>query len=209
MFTTMRFSCVLLALGLAAGSAGAANWADAMFEELSKDFGSVPRGPLLTHQFKVTNNRGDGKPVVITNVRVSCGCVSASAVKTVLQPGEESAILARMDTTRFVGVKNVTIYVQFSQPAFEEVRLWVQANGRDDFMVSPDAFSFGVVKRAAAPTQSVTVTFYGDGNSSITDVRTESNYIQPSATLLHRRANEAAYQITTKVRWDAPVGKWY
>ena len=40
-----------------------------------------------------------------------------------------------MDTTRFLGVKSVTIYVQFDQPNYQEVRLWVRANGRDDVMM--------------------------------------------------------------------------
>src|SRR5579884_4233425 len=125
---------MVLLVGLASvGSATAATWADRMFEELSKDFGSVPRGPTLTHVFKVTNYTQH--PVNIASVRVSCGCVSAAAYKTFLNPGEETAIIARMDTTRFTGIKSVTIFVQFDRPSFEEVRLWVQANGRDDFNV--------------------------------------------------------------------------
>src|SRR5437660_799351 len=48
-----RYSLVVLASLWAAGSAPAATWADSLFEELSKDFGSVPRGPTLTHPFRV------------------------------------------------------------------------------------------------------------------------------------------------------------
>src|SRR3954468_23804106 len=104
----LRYSAVLLVGLWAAGPAAAASWADAMFDELSKDFGSVPRGPTLTHHFRVVNNtRG---PVSISNVRVSCGCTTAQALKNYLNPGEETAVLARMDTTRFVGPKSVTIY---------------------------------------------------------------------------------------------------
>jgi hypothetical protein len=207
MSTTKRFACALLILAWAAGAAPAATWADSLFEELSKDFGSVPRGPVLTHQFKVTNNTG--KQLAISNVRVSCGCVSAQAIRNVLQPGEETSIQARMDTTRFSGVKNVTIYVQFSQPSYEEVRLWVQANGRDDFAVQPDSMAFGAVKRGSAPMQSVNVVFYGDGASQITDVRTESNYIQPTIKQIRRTQTDVVYQLSASVRGDAPVGKWY
>src|SRR5262249_40158599 len=113
-----RFSLVFVAGLCAAAPARAASWADQMFQELSKGFGSVPRGPTLQHAFLLKNN--SDSVVQIANVRVSCTCVTAYAVKTVLQPGEETSIAASMDTTRFTGVKTVTIYVLFDQPRGEE-----------------------------------------------------------------------------------------
>ena len=58
----------------------AGSWADSMFEEFTKDFGSVPRGPLWVHEFKVKNTSNND--VHISNVRVSCGCVNATASST-------------------------------------------------------------------------------------------------------------------------------
>lgn len=203
----IRGSSVLLVLLLGPSSGHAASWADAMFTELSKDFGSVPRGPTLSHQFKVKNTTG--QQVVISSVRVSCGCVSASAQKTLLQPGEETYIMSQMDTTRFTGIKTVTIYVNFSAPAYEEVRLWVQADGRNDFMVTPDSLHFGVVKKGSEPTANTTVTFYGRLDAQIVEVRTESSYIKATATELHRRGTEVAYQLSATMRNDVPVGRWY
>jgi hypothetical protein len=202
----LRYSLVVLAGLWAAGPALSATWADALFEEFSKDFGSVPRGPMLSHPFRVVNNtRG---PVNIASVRVSCGCVTAEAVKTHLEPGEATFILARMDTTRFTGLKSVTIYVQFNQPAFEEVRLWVQANGRNDFAVTPDTLAFGQFKRGGSPSVSVLISFYGT-ETQITEVKCESNYIQPKVQEVRRQESEVTYQLTAKLRGDAPIGKWY
>jgi hypothetical protein len=203
-----RYSLVLGAgLLWAASPALAATWADSMFDEVSKDFGSVPRGPTLTHHFRLVNNTKG--PVSISNVRVSCGCVSASALKTYLNPGEETAILAKMDSTRFIGPKTVTIYVQFDRPAYEEVRLWVQANGRNDFNVTPDALSFGSIKRSTSPSSAVTLTFYGSPDTQVTEVKGESNYIQPTVKAVKRTESEAAFELTARLRPDTPVGKWY
>src|SRR5260370_40530470 len=130
-----RYSLVFVAGLCAAGPTAAASGTDQMFQELSKDFGSVPRGPTLQHAFHLKNNSAN--VVHIANVRVSCGCVSAYALKETLQAGEESAVLASMDTTKFTGVKSVTVYVLFDAPRTEEVRLWVRANGRDDVSVYP------------------------------------------------------------------------
>ena len=203
----LRYSLVLVAGFWLAGSAGAATWADGLFDDLSKDFGSVPRGPTLTHHFRVVNNTRT--PIHISSVRVSCGCTSATALQTTLKPGEQTAILARMDTTRFSGPKSVTIYVQFDRPKFEEVRLWVQANGRNDFVLTPDTLAFGQIKRGVSPGAAVTVTFYGNSDAKILSASGESNYIMPTFTEVRRADSEVVYTLTTKLRPDTPVGKWY
>jgi hypothetical protein len=150
-----------------------------------------------------------GGPVSITSVRVSCGCTSATVMRSYLNPGEETAVVARMDTTRFTGVKSVTIYVQFDRPAFEEVRLWVQANARNDFNVAPDSLAFGQVRRGTAAAAAVHVTFYGNGDARVVDVRSESNYIRPSLREVRRQDSEVTYELSGTLRHDAPVGKWY
>jgi hypothetical protein len=203
----LRYSLVVLAALSIAGPARSATWADALFDEFSKDFGSVPRGPTLSHYFRVANNTKG--PVNISSVRVSCGCVSASALETTLKPGQTTHVLARMDTTRFTGLKAVTIYVQFDRPQFEEVRLQVQANGRNDFNVTPDTLSFGQVKRGNSPEASVSIGFYGNGTTRITEVKCESNYIRPKVTEVRRNESEVTYQLTARIRADTPVGKWY
>ena len=203
----LRYGLVVVASLWAAGPALSATWADALFEEFSKDFGSVPRGPTLSHPFRVVNNtRG---PVNISSVRVSCGCVSAVALKGHLEAGEATHIVARMDTTRFTGLKSVTIYVQFNQPAFEEVRLSVQANGRNDFSVTPDTLAFGQLKRGGTPSVSVLLSFFGVSDTQISEVKCESNYIQARVQVVRRQDSEVTYQVTARLRADAPVGKWY
>jgi hypothetical protein len=187
--------------------ATAGSWADALFDELSKDFGSVPHGPALTHAFHITNNTG--RPVHIAGARVSCGCVSVSVYEQTLAPGQSTAVQATMDTRRFYGVKSVTIYVQFDQPQWDEVRLWVQANSRDDINVTPDSFSLGQAKRGSSPSAKVTVTLLGRNPWRVVELNRESNYIQADLKEVHREANEVTYEVTATLRADTPVGKWY
>src|SRR5262249_40155651 len=141
---------------------------------------------------------------------VSCNrCSSAQLLKQDLQPGEETAVIVNMDTRNFSGVKTITVYVTFDRPQFEEVRLWVQANARDDISVSPDSMAFGTIKRGPEPTSSATVTFLGNPGYQITEAQSESNYVQTNIKELSRTGSEVSYQITAKLRGDAPVGKWY
>src|SRR5262249_14285875 len=99
-------------LGLCGTGSASASSADSFFDELSRDFGSVPRGPTLTHPFRLVNKTN--QHVHIFSIRPSCGlCTKAQALKEHLAPGEETAIVVQMDTRKFQGIKNVTIYVQF------------------------------------------------------------------------------------------------
>src|SRR5438093_390889 len=135
----LRHSLVLFAAVWATAPAFAGSSADAMFDALYRDFGSVPRGPMLTHHFRLTNHTS--APVHIAGLRVSCGCVTAVALQSELAPGESTSIHAQMDTHRFVGSKRVTIFVQFDRPRWEEVNLWVQATARDDLTVAPESLA--------------------------------------------------------------------
>jgi hypothetical protein len=175
--------------------------------ELSKDFGTVPRGPMLSHPFHIKNT--SSVPLHISNVRVSCGCVTATALTGTIMPGEETAVLAQMDTTRFDGVKNVKIYVTFDQPQYDEVQLWVQANSRNDVSVTPEAINFGQVKRSTMPSANANVTFLGNGSWQVLGVTCESNYVRVTGKEVRRQAYEVSYQLTAQLRADAPVGKWY
>jgi hypothetical protein len=184
-----------------------ATWAESMFQDLSKDFSSVPRGPMLVYDYRITNNTKE--TLRISGVRVSCGCVSAAAQKNELKPGEETSVHATMDTNRFIGIKTVYIYVTFTQPRYEEVRLWIQANARTDVSVSPDTFALGQIKRGNGATGNISLTYYGGNGFKITDVTAETNYIQPTFKEIKRGEADVSYQLTATLRADAPVGHWY
>jgi Protein of unknown function (DUF1573) len=202
-----RYSLVL-ALGLAcAGTASASTWADSLFDDLSRDFGTVPKGPTLTYPFRLVNKTKG--PVHISNVRVSCGCTTARALQNDLAPGQETVILVQMDTRRFSNSKAVTIFVTFDQPHFDEVRLWVQANSRDDISILPESFAFGRIKRGSTPTVQATMTFLGSPNWQIQGASCDSNYVQTSYEMVKRDSGEVVYKVTAKLRGDAPAGKWF
>jgi hypothetical protein len=180
---------------------------ESLFDELSKDFGAVPRGPVLTHYFHLTNTTG--RTVKLGQVRVSCGCVSATVMQTELQAGQSTVLLAQMDTRRFSGFRSVTIYVPIEQPFQTEVRLTVSANARDDVAVTPESFSLGQVPRGKGGQSTVKVAVHGDPNFQITGATSESNYVQPAVKEVQRTATEVSYSVTATLRAEVPSGKWY
>jgi len=124
------------------------------------------------------------------------------------QPGQETPIIAKMFTNQFVGTKPITITVHFDQPR-EAVRLWMQANSRDDITFSPDNIAFGQVKRGTTPESKITITFPGGAQTKITEIASESNYVTPTMKAINAGNGGTAYEITAKLRKDTPAGKWY
>jgi hypothetical protein len=114
-----------------------------------------------------------------------------------------------MDSRRFTGAKTVTLYVQFDRPQWEEVRLWLHANGRDDVTVSPELLAFGQARRGTSAVASVHVTFLGRSDWEITEAQCESNYVQTRVVEASRQSGEVDYEVRARIRPDAPVGKWY
>src|SRR3954469_22805169 len=85
-------------------------WANKLFSnETVHDFGVVPRGAQLKHSFKITNIYKE--PLEITNVRVSCNCLTAVPSAKVLQPNETATLDLTMDGRQFSGPKSIRIYV--------------------------------------------------------------------------------------------------
>jgi hypothetical protein len=135
--------------------------------------------------------------------------VSAAAIKDELAPGQSTAIMAQMDTMRFYGTRTVTVFVQFDRPRWEEVRLSVRANSRDDLMITPEAFAFGQVTHGNTPSATVDVSFLGNSQWQVIESRCESNYVKTSLKEIKRDGGEVRYQLTARLRSDTPIGKWY
>lgn len=203
----LRFNVVLAAGLFAAAPVSAAGWAGGMFTEAGKDFGLVPRGPTLTHYFLVTNTTD--KPVHISNVRVSCGCTTATALQNQIAPGESTAVQALMDTRRFSGHKQVTIFVTFDQPQWDEAQLFVRAYGTDDISISPAEFVFpGKLKQGSTATAKATVQFLG-GHWQIAGTEQDSGYVESSFKEVRRDGGSVVYEITASLRKDTPPGRWF
>lgn len=80
-----------------------------VFTEETYTFGEVPEGPQVTHEFKFTNTGKE--PLILSNVKASCGCTTPSWPKDPILPGKESVILVTYNTQGRVGnfTKSITV----------------------------------------------------------------------------------------------------
>src|SRR5262245_3572759 len=138
----MLRNILVLLVGLVVPASGFAEpWAERLFAERSKDFGSIPRGTELVHPFSLQNSTG--AVLHVADLRVTCGCVTARMEQPELAPGQAGAIVAHMHTDRFIGDKVVTIHVHLDRPQEQEVVLEVRARSCDDVVLTPDVLDFG------------------------------------------------------------------
>ena len=78
------------------------------FEKTVHDYGTIEYGANGECEFKFTNTGKE--PLLLSNVRSSCGCTVPEWPKEPIMPGQTSAIKVRYNTSR-VGTINKTITV--------------------------------------------------------------------------------------------------
>ena len=77
--------------------------------EMAFDFGKIPQGRPVTHNFEVINR--SSKPLLIDNVEASCGCTTPEWSPDAIAPGKTSIIKVGFNASsegRFQ--KTITIY---------------------------------------------------------------------------------------------------
>lgn len=122
---TFLFSAILL---IAVALNGKAQTADSTlvinFESTVHDYGTIEQGSDGTYEFKFTN---DGKtPLILSNVRSSCGCTVPSWTKEPVAPGKEGSIKVVYNTHNLGGFnKSVTVS---SNAKNSEVVLLIKGN---------------------------------------------------------------------------------
>ena len=153
----MAGAVVILLGGVFLGHAQ--DWARAMFDHTTHDFGVVARGAKVEHRFVVENIYEEDAH--IQSVTSSCGCSTPQINRKLLKTWEKAEILVSIDTRGFLGRKDATITVTFDQPFAGKVDLHVHTYIRSDIVVQPGAALFGSVMQGAGASQTLAVNYAG------------------------------------------------
>lgn len=199
------FWAVIL-IGTTAIPASAATWADPLFAEQGHDFGPVPRGGKVRHNFVMTNRLNE--PITIANVRASCGCTTGKASASLVQPGQSAVIEAEMDTKNFVGPKATTLFVTLISAGGREaeVSLAVSSNILSDIVLNPGAIDFGTITRGQSPTQTLTIDRIGLPTWRVERMISASRVLNATLTETARHKSTVSYSLSVSLKPDAPAG---
>jgi hypothetical protein len=190
---------------LAAPGGFAQDWATKMFDHTSHDFGTVARGAKVEHTFTVENIYEED--MVISDVRVSCGCTVPRISKRLLKTWEKAQIVAQLDTRGFFGRKDATLTVVFGGEFPAEVQLHVHAYIRSDIVVQPGSVQFGSVAEGTGAVEKVTISYAGRPDWEIRKVETDNPHLEAEAVKAAQSPlGHATYELVVKLKSDAPAG---
>lgn len=211
----MSRRCVTCGVGIVAlfatiaVQAQATNWADSLFREHGIDFGPVPRGAKVRHNFLLTNNLGE--TITILDVHASCGCTTGRASTTTVPPGGQAVVEAQMDTRNFVGRKATTLTVTMMTASGRqgEARFGVRSDILPDVVLNPGSADFGVVARGQSPEQTIQIERVGFPDWRVTRLVASESFcrvVDATITEQYRSASGVGYQLTIRLRPDAVPG---
>jgi len=195
-----------LLMGFGGESVRAAAWTDALFPEKSHDFGMVPRGVKVKHDFLLVNSLAE--PITILNLRPSCGCTSGRASAGAVAPGQTAVIEAEMDTRNFVGPKSTILYVTLITASGREgeARLGVSSHILSDIVLNPGAVDFGTVARGQSPTQVLTIDRINAPGWKFVRMVSASRSINAQLVETARTETSANYSLSVSLKPDVPAG---
>lgn len=137
------------------------------------DFGSVPEGQKVVHDFQVKNvGNADLK---IDNIVPSCGCTASSMQDSVVKPGEEGTLHVEFDTTGFKGEKSKTVRLYTNDPNDPTSTVSLNGSVEVDVDIQPARLFFGDVVKGEEPSRDVTVK---SSHSKIAKIETNSPFLK-------------------------------
>jgi len=195
-----------LLVGMGTGWVRAAAWTDALFPENRHDFGPVPRGAKVKHDFHLVNRLAE--PITILNLRPSCGCTSGRASASVVGPGQTAVIEAQMDTRNFVGLKSTVLYVVLMTASGREAEagLGVSAQILSDIVLNPGSIDFGTVLHGQSPTQVLTIDRINGAGWRFQRMVSASRALDGQLVETGRKGGAVSYSLTVSLKPDAPAG---
>ncbi|HZW37966.1 MAG TPA: DUF1573 domain-containing protein [Ignavibacteriaceae bacterium] len=95
------------------------------FSEMEHNFGKVEEGQVVDYTFKFKNV--GKKPLVIGNVKTSCGCTAALVSSKNVAPGNEGTIRVELDTKNRAGKMSRNVTIESNDPSAPSMILTIFA----------------------------------------------------------------------------------
>ena len=177
------------------------------FEEETFDFGQVKEGETATHQFKFTNT-GDA-PIVLSQVRASCGCTTPSWTKEPVAPGQTGVITAAYNSAGRPGAFNKTITVLSNakeaskvitikgvvEPKPKVVRQLTEEEKATSARLTFDAsnvYDFGKIEKGQRVSYKLPIKNTGGSDLTITSVKSNCNCVTQKTSKQSIKPGETA-----------------
>ncbi len=184
------------------------NWAEAMFDKVQHDFGTVARGADVVLRLKVTNKYVE--TVHISDAHTSCNCISARILNNTLKTWEEGIIEVKLNTLQYSRERNANVIISIDQPSFAQITIPIHAYIRTDVVIEPGSVLLGTVPAGQSADHKLRISYAGNPNWRITEVKSRNPNILCAVRELSRQPNggasNIAYELSVKVSPNMPPG---
>ena len=201
---------------------GLPSWAgagepDIQFEVKAYDFGRLMEGEKTEYSYRFRN--AGGEPLIIGDIRTSCGCTAALVSAKRVAPGEEGEIRVTFDSSGRPGKTHKTITVWSNDPDTPKVTLTLSGIVWSEVEITPRRIGFGYVDRATLESTSgkeekreglrtwkeVHVKFPTDPKLHVTRVVATSNALE--VEVMPRDAEDSGEDVVRiGITPEAPIG---
>ena len=140
------------------------------------DFGTRPNTVEVDHDF-VIRNSGE-LPLVISQVRSGCGCTHAQMSQSVIVPGSNAVLSARLTLRGIVGLKRTNIYLHTNDPDKPVFQCQLSGTAVADLSVSPAQLTFTYTPSSVPTPQRLIVTGQAASNTRITSIECQGTFFR-------------------------------
>jgi len=199
-----RKSFLTLIVMMLCAPCSAQEWADKMFAVRSYDFGNIARGAKTEIAFELTNLYLED--VHIASVLSSCGCTTPRIEKDTLKTYEKGAIIAHINSDRFLGNRGATISVTIDKPQYAQVQLYVKVHIYENVLLEPSSVALGSVDRGNSIERTISVQYAGRSDWQIMEVRSGNPHLAGTVKETSRQGGRVSYDLKVVLGKDAPAG---
>ncbi len=96
-----------------------------MFSEASFDFGEITQGDIVKHVFTFENTGNE--PLILSDVRTTCGCTAPSWPREPIPPGESAEMTVQFNSRGKIGVQNKVVTI-LSNAINQRERIMIKTN---------------------------------------------------------------------------------
>jgi hypothetical protein len=178
--------------------------------ESTYNFGTIPQGKQVPHNF-VIRNSGDA-PLQIKEVNVSCGCTAAKPSASLIEPGKSAEIQVVFDSTNFTGKVQKSVTLVTNAGKARNFTFNLEGTIIEMLQFAPRQLNLGPVKPGAAKQASVTVTNRGGSSVKLLSATGTSNTLQIKAVIKKseiKSGETGSIELTITPRPDAKIMSGY
>ncbi|MGD9781290.1 MAG: DUF1573 domain-containing protein [Kiritimatiellia bacterium] len=167
------------------------------------DFGATNNTGFVEHHFPIRN--AGTLSLEIRNVRASCGCTAVKPSQSVIPPGGEATIGAKLDLRGRSGMQIKSITVESNDPQTPHLMLQLKGTAVLPLRAEPSTLFFGRLEPGAARTRTFEVVS-GRGPIQIVGTRTDHPGLSVVPVAPEPGADGSRHRFELRISPDLPEG---